>query len=108
MLKARQEIKNIKDRYITELKKMGISVERVVLFGSYAKGYAREDSDIDFLIVSADFYGKNLRERLEILGLAAGRVFEPIEAMGYTEEEIEHIKTEDSFVGQILVGGVSV
>ena len=26
----------------------------------------------------------NLRERLEVLGLAAGKVFEPIEARGYT------------------------
>jgi hypothetical protein len=28
------------------------------------------------------------RERLEALGLAAGRVFEPIEAIGYTEDEV--------------------
>lgn len=31
----------------------------------------------------------NLRERLELLGLAAGRVFEPIEALGYTPDEPE-------------------
>jgi hypothetical protein len=30
----------------------------------------------------------NIRERLEILGLAAGQVFEPIEAIGYTPKEI--------------------
>jgi hypothetical protein len=30
----------------------------------------------------------NLRERLEILDLAAEQVFEPIEALGYTPKEI--------------------
>ena len=42
----------------------------------------------------------NLRERLEILGLASGRILEPIEALGYTPEEIEH--KEESFPEEIL------
>jgi hypothetical protein len=42
----------------------------------------------------------NIRERLEILGLAAGRVFEPIEAIGYTEEEIRDVK--GTFLEEIL------
>lgn len=108
MVKGRSEIKNIKDRYIRELKEMGISVEKVVLFGSYAKGHPREDSDIDLLVVSKDFRDKNLRERLELLGLAAGRVFEPVEAIGYTKEEIEDEKTEGSFIKEILSSGVAV
>lgn len=36
----------------------------------------------------------NLRERLELLGVAAGRIFEPIEALGYTQEELESRKKE--------------
>lgn len=38
-----------------ELKKMGIRSERVVVFGSYANGTAREDSDIDLFVVSRDW-----------------------------------------------------
>ena len=34
----------------------------------------------------------NIRGRLETLGLAAGKVFEPIEAIGYTAEEIKDTK----------------
>lgn len=108
MVKGRSEIKNIKDRYVRELKEMGISVEKVVLFGSYAKGHPREDSDIDLLVVSKDFSNKNLRERLELLGLAAGRVFEPVEAIGFTKEEIEDEKMEGSFIKEILSSGVAV
>ena len=72
-----------------------------MLYGSYAKGTSREDSDIDLIIISKDFKGLNLRERLEILGLTAGRVFEPIEALGYTAEEIE-IKKKESFLEDIM------
>ncbi len=100
MLKTESEIKEIIDNYKTELIKLGITPSRIILFGSYAKGTPREDSDIDLIVISNDFSGMNLRERLEILGIAAGRVFEPIDALGYTEDEIRDNK--NSFVLQIL------
>lgn len=43
----------------------------------------------------------NIRERLELLGMAAGKVFEPIEAIGYTPEEIESNK-KGTFLEEIL------
>lgn len=52
----------------------------------------------------AGFY---LRERLEPLGLAAGRVFEPIEALGYTEGEIAS-QGKGSFLNEIIAKGVVV
>jgi len=42
----------------------------------------------------------NVRERLEILGVAAGRVFEPIEALGYTPKEIKQKK--ETFLESII------
>ncbi len=72
-----------------ELKKMGIRSERVVVFGSYANGTAREDSDIDLFVVSRDWEKYNLRERLEILGVAEVRILEPVQAQGVTPREIE-------------------
>ncbi len=100
MVKTKQEIKTIIERYKEELKKLGITPSRVILYGSYAKGNPREDSDIDLIVISDDFKPLNLRERLEVLGLAAGRVFEPIEAIGYTEEELKDIK--GTFLEEIL------
>ncbi len=84
-----------------KLKKLGINAEKIILYGSYAKGNPREESDIDLIVISKDFEKLNLRERLEILGLAAGRILEPIEALGYTKKEIES-KGKESFVGEIL------
>lgn len=100
MAKTKREIKAIIERYKEELKKLGIRTQRIVLYGSYASGHPREDSDIDLIIVSEDFKNMNFRERLETLGLAAGRVFEPIEAIGYTAEEVKD--TKGTFLEEIL------
>ena len=68
-------------RYCEQLGKMGIRVERAILFGAHARGQARDGSDIDVLIVSSDFEALNARERLERLGVAAARLRQPIKRM---------------------------
>ena len=52
MVKTEREIKEIISRYAVELKKLGITSQRILLYGSYAKGIPREDSDIDLLLIS--------------------------------------------------------
>ena len=101
MFKRRQKIKGIVERFKQELKNLGIKAEKIILYGSYAEGNPKEYSDIDLIVISDDFQNLNLRERLEILGLAAGRVFEPIEALGYTSKEVETDRKE-SFLDEIL------
>jgi len=49
------------DRFVIELKKQGIKVAKVILYGSRVSGNAHEYSDIDVAIVSPDF-GKNRYE----------------------------------------------
>ena len=75
-------------RYRMELAKDGIRCEQILLFGSQARGTAHEWSDIDLIVVSPDWARYNGRERLEILGMAAGRIMEPIQAQGFTPDEI--------------------
>jgi len=100
MVKTKREIEKIIEQYKKELSNLGVKPQKVILYGSYAIGTPREDSDIDLIVISDDFKDMNLRERLELLGLAAGRVFEPIEAIGYTEEEIKD--TKGTFLEEIL------
>jgi len=102
MVKTTREIDLIIKRYKDELHKLGITPDKIVLFGSYRDGTPREDSDIDLLVISTDFERMNLLERLELLGVAAGRVFEPIEALGYTPAEIE--EKRGTFIEEILTG----
>jgi len=101
----RRKIKNIIERFKAELIKLNIRPQKIIVFGSYAKGNPREDSDIDIVVISEDFRNLNLRERLEILGLAAGRVFEPIEALGYTPEESKEANPI-SILNEVLASGV--
>ncbi|MBI4822910.1 MAG: nucleotidyltransferase domain-containing protein [Nitrospirae bacterium] len=86
-------------QYILKLKELNVRVERVLLYGSYAKGQAKEDSDIDLIIVSRDFERMNIRERLEVLGIAGARIMQPIQAKGYTPQEME---SKNPFLIEIL------
>ncbi len=87
------KIVDIVDRYREQLRLMGIDVTEVILFGSHARGTANEASDIDLLIVSPAFESMNTRERLELLGVAAARIWEPIEALACTPDELIRAET---------------
>ncbi len=41
----------------------GLNVDSIALFGSALSGVMREDSDIDLIIISADFIDKDIFER---------------------------------------------
>lgn len=56
-------------KYIAVLQKNGISVEKVLLFGSWARGTAKEDSDVDIALVSSFFTGDRFMDRRKIVPL---------------------------------------
>ena len=41
------------------------------------------------IVISADFKNRGLLERMELSGLASGRIMAPVQAYGFTPEEIE-------------------
>ena len=88
MARATPELKRIVKRYRIQLEKMGIHPTRVLLYGSQASGTAREGSDIDLIVISGDWKKYNHRQRLELLGVAAARILEPVQAQGFTPSEI--------------------
>ena len=45
------------------LMKKGLSVSKIVLFGSQADGQANHESDVDLAIISEDFCGRDIFER---------------------------------------------
>ena len=107
MHKAGSQIREIIKQYKDSLLKCGVQVERFILYGSFAQGNPREDSDIDLVVISESFQKMDLRERLEVLGMGAARIMMPIEAKGYTSEEIKSAP-EISFLGEILKSGISI
>lgn len=72
------------------LASQGVSAPRLVLFGSHARGKAREDSDIDVVVVSDTFDGKSHWERIAVLSKAICASHVLIEAVAMTRDEWEH------------------
>jgi predicted nucleotidyltransferase len=97
----RSRITEIISRYRRELVRSGIDVKAVYLYGSCASGLNHEGSDIDLIIVSSDFEQMNLRERLEKLGVASAHVMEPVQAYGFTPDELKNPQLS-SFWSNIL------
>ncbi len=97
----------ILSRFRKAVESQHITVEKLVLFGSYATGANKEGSDIDVVVISKDFAGKDYWQRTDILSDAIYEVFEPIEAIALTPEEwakeespiVEYAKT-----GEIVYG----
>ena len=103
----RPEITDIIARYCAQLEALGIRVEQAILFGSHARGEAKEGSDIDVLIVSSDFASLNTREHMEQLGTAAARLWQPIEALACTPTELVHVEPA-TLLEEILQTGVQI
>ena len=64
------EIRGLVLRFVNALTTKGIRVERAVLYGSYAYGRPRKDSDVDLAIVSPDLGRDRFEERKMLLQLA--------------------------------------
>ncbi|MEW5693828.1 MAG: nucleotidyltransferase domain-containing protein [Candidatus Hydrogenedentota bacterium] len=50
-------------RYIDELNKNNIKIEKAIIFGSYVKGNIKEESDIDVALISSTFTGDRFEDR---------------------------------------------
>ncbi|HOQ33464.1 MAG TPA: nucleotidyltransferase domain-containing protein [Candidatus Hydrogenedens sp.] len=87
----KSQIKNILEKLLTE---RGISIDRIVIFGSFVKGRFREDSDIDVIIVSRSFQGKSIFERVRMttgIGRELVRKLKiPFDLLYYSDEEWEN------------------
>ncbi|RMG95390.1 MAG: nucleotidyltransferase domain-containing protein [Chloroflexi bacterium] len=83
-----RELTEIIHRFCQALEKAGIHCQQILLYGSQRSGKAREGSDIDLIVVSPDWARYGWRERLELLGITAARILEPIQAQGFTPDEI--------------------
>lgn len=49
------------------LEDRNITADRIIIFGSYAKGNYTKDSDVDIAVVSRDFNEKDVFQRAEML-----------------------------------------
>ena len=84
------------------------SPTKIILFGSRAKGTAKESSDYDFLVVTAEPFGEGRSRRKEFgkLGRALAKFRVPKDILMYSHEEIEQRRHwPNSVVSQALQEG---
>lgn len=80
---------------------------RVVIFGSQVTGDAREDSDIDVIIVSDAFEGVPFVRRMGQVSRAAPFA-KHVDYLCYTGREYEHMRREFAVVMEAETNGVVV
>jgi len=104
----REEIKNILSK-ITDFLKQDYNAQKVVLFGSYARGEENSDSDIDLFILAQTekgFYRRIADVKKSIRHLRNGL---PISPIVLTPKELDSRKSiSDAFILEILEEGISL
>ena len=85
--------------------------EQIFLFGSWAKGTNRADSDLDLLVIESAPFGKE-RSRLREIGRlerALGRLPYPTDILVYSRDEVERWRSSSHHViAQALKEGMEI
>ncbi len=92
-------------KFVELLKQQGINVSKVILFGSYAKGRANPDSDIDIVVVSNQF-GRDTAEEMMLLRKIALKVDSLIEPVPLSPEDLSD--NYSTFAQEIKRYGIDV
>lgn len=88
-----------------------VGPERIVLFGSHARGDARADSDIDLLVIEREGFGRQRSRRREaaLLWRALAHFPVPKDIVVYSQDEVDawknllgHLMAEALREGRVL------
>ena len=85
----KREVIKIIVKFVRELKQQNITVDHVFLYGSYAHGRVRPDSDIDVAVVSRDFGVDRVEEGMRLFRIA-GRIDTRLEPVPVALESYEN------------------
>lgn len=107
MVKSRAEVNRAVRRYAKELQRLGIPVDRIVLYGSYGAGVPGPDSDLDLAVFSEAFGEPDYREFSGVLSEAKWNSEPMIEAIGFHPSVLEHVEPI-SFLHEIVSSGQEV
>jgi len=98
---------------IVELKKFGkeltkkIDVDRILFFGSMARGDNKKESDIDLIIVSRDFEKMDYFERTKLV-YRCWKLDLPVDFICYSKSEFNELKKRISIVSQAIKEGIEI
>jgi predicted nucleotidyltransferase len=99
-----ERLKKISERIKREYK-----AEKVILFGSYARGEEKEHSDVDLLVIAPS--NERIFERMANVLETVHELYDnlPLSPIVLTPSEVEErIKVGDQFIKEILEKGIEL
>ena len=99
-----KKIMEIVKQYVEEVCE-NYKVEAIIVFGSYAKGTNREDSDIDIAVITDDFKNDIFDEELNLMKLRR-KIDVRIEPHLIKVEDYKKIATP--FIQEVIETGIKV
>ncbi len=96
------DIKKTIESYLTLLRRNNFSIREAYLFGSYAKGFQSEWSDIDIALVSDIFEGVRIRDKDKIRRLTLS-VSSSLEVFPFRPEDFS---PDNPFAKEIIDTGI--
>ena len=82
-------------------------VQKMIIFGSFARGRTHRDSDVDLIVVSPRFRRRNASQRASPLYLEWDLDL-PVDFLCYTPEEFRDLSTRPSLVREALREGIVI
>jgi len=79
--------------YLATVRQSGLHVSKAILYGSYARGEAHIDSDIDILVIAAEFDKPPERGRVDLLWALRARTDSRIEPLPVGERQWQEDNT---------------
>lgn len=97
------EFKKEFDRLIEVISK-NYTPDKIILFGSYARGDYHEGSDVDLVIIKDNVPDNFLRRLDEVIELFDGNI--PVEVLVYKNDEVKKmLKRGNDFIRTVLEEG---
>jgi len=104
MLTKNGAIKRVRN-YAKEINKNGVTLRKVILFGSFANGMQHKWSDIDVALVADDFSGVGFLDRQRFSSIGIKKPYIRIEPQTYPTDYFEE---SDPFIEEIKKTGIEI
>jgi uncharacterized protein len=99
MVQEKTNVRHIIREFVAKLEP-DIMVDKVILFGSYARGTAGQWSDIDIAVISDDFRRMRTLDKIRLIARRSAHCDSRLEPFGYSLIEYNHADRL-SFLGEI-------
>jgi predicted nucleotidyltransferase len=90
---GQKEIIKTKNILFKLFRNRNISVDKIVIYGSYARGVVKAESDIDVMVISRDFRGKDFFQKVAMVrGIHSDivkQINKPVDLLYYSDKEWE-------------------